>query len=262
MNHLISYATPDMSISAEILKRSAKANGIDKSYLWGRAAIEQTEFYQQNREILDTPRGSGLWAWKAWIILDLMNKLPDGEIIVYSDAGVEFVAPVQNIINRMQDDIWLFGNVWTHSHWCKGDIFKALDNYQDGLQVQASVIIFKNTLKARAFVKTWLKWCCVPQLINDAPSIYPNSQDFRENRHDQAILTTLFYKEYPGAKLHWWPAMYNAGNFIYDRLHYPQSDNYPVMFHHHRRRNNEWTLTDPLNQQITNYFKRKYPGVI
>jgi len=88
-NHLVSYATPDMSISAEILKRSAKVNGIDKCYVWGRAALEQTEFYSQNKEILDTPRGSGLWCWKPWIILDLMNKLPDGEIIVYADAGVE-----------------------------------------------------------------------------------------------------------------------------------------------------------------------------
>lgn len=263
MTHLVTYATPDMSISADILKQSAKANGVDKVYQWGRAALEQTEFYSQNKEILDTPRGSGLWCWKSYIILDLMQRLPDGDIVIYTDAGVEIVAPVQNIINRMRDDIWLFGNMWQHLHWCKADCWVPIlgnDYYgYEGKQIQASVIFIRNGYGARMFVEQWLKLCCEKQMIDDTPSRLPNHPEFMEHRHDQAIICCMAIKHrYP---LHWWPAMYNAGNFTYERTGYPASDNYPIMFHHHRRRNEEWTLTDPLNQYITNYFKRKYQNL-
>lgn len=258
--HLVTYATPDMSISADILKQSARKNGIDKCYMWGRSALEQTEFYKENREILDTPRGSGLWCWKPFLVLDLMDRIPKGDFIIYSDAGVEFVNSINHISDRITD-VWLFGNMWQHAHWCKADVPAAINpglwswsNYNK--QAQASVMLFRNTDYARDFVKEWLYFCRKPQLINDDPSIAPNHPEFREHRHDQAIATTLAYL--CGINLHWWPAMYNAGNFTYEKTGYPTTDDYPIMFHHHRRRDAEWTMTDPLNQHITNYFKKRY----
>lgn len=263
-NHLISYATPNMSISADILKQSALKNGVDKCYIWGRAALEQTEFYTENKELLDQPRGSGYWAWKPYLILDMMNRLPDNEIVIYSDAGIELVNNVNHIISRMQEDIWLFGNLWQHVHWCKAaTICNLLSNdylNYGGLQTQASVLFVRNSPQSRSFIGSWMEWCCDKYLIDDSPSHIPNHPEFREHRHDQAILCCMAIKH--RFTLHWWPAMYNAGTFPYEKTGYPASDNYPVLFHHHRRRNEEWSMTDSLNQHITNYFKRKYSGVV
>jgi hypothetical protein len=162
--------------------------------------------------------------------------MDEGDHLIYSDAGIEFCGNVNYILDRMTSDIWLFGNSWEHRFFCKGDIVKAIGGDPSGKQVQASVIVIRNSKASRAFVKEWLKWCQVPGLIDDSPSVEPNDPEFRENRHDQAILTQLAKRD--GMVLHWWPAKYNNGAFEYEKGSY--TDNYPVLFHHHRKRNNEW----------------------
>jgi hypothetical protein len=158
----------------------------------------------------------------------------------------------------MTGDIWLFGNMWQHVHWCKADVMKAINCWDSGSQVQASVIFIRNTAKAREFVDEWLTWCTVSGMIDDSPSKCLNHPEFREHRHDQAVLTTLAYRE-KLTPFHWWPAMYNGGNFIYEKTGY--NDTYPVLFHHHRLRNSDFTATDDLNRHMQKYFKSKYSFV-
>jgi hypothetical protein len=229
-------------------------------------------FHEYTPEVLKgsgidaSQRGVGFWAWKPFIINDVLSKrgsmwdMPchDGDILIYADAGVEFINNVNYIIDRMDQDIFLFGNNYEHAHWCKRDVIDAVwplptlemaewsNSHQTfpwafyGKQVQASVIFFRVSDYARKFVKEWLDWCLFEggRLIDDSPSRAPNHPEFRENRHDQAILTTMAYRE--GIKLHYWPAMYNDGAFTYEKL--PEyTDDYPILFHHHRRRNHEWS---------------------
>lgn len=257
MTNLTTYADSSMSIAAKICAASAKANGIDKVYSWTDAAIRQTDFYEQNKAILDQPRGSGYWLWKPYIILDTLQRMNEGDYLVYADAGVEFVAPVKHIIDRMQGDIWLFGNMYQHVHWCKGDaLMPNLGFYNDKYhhQVQASVIIIRNTKESKIFVEAWLYHCCKPGLIDDSKSTIPNHPEFREHRHDQAILTSLAYINLLDP-FHWWPAIYNCGAFTYEKGDY--KDNYPPLFHHHRQRNNE--IQQP--GMFRDYFHKKYPSI-
>jgi hypothetical protein len=214
-----------------------------------------------------TERGYGFWKWKPATILNRMNlpegnflkPLVDGDILIYADAGVEFINNVNYIIDRMDQDIFLFGNNWEHAHWCKRDVVEHVWPYRDdgwwgerenekawsrfGKQCQASVIFFRVSDYSRQFVDEWLKWSLFEggRLIDDSPSRVPNHPEFRENRHDQSILTTLAYRE--GLKLHYWPAVYNRGSspeFVYEKLPEYAVDNYPVIFSHHRKRNHEW----------------------
>jgi hypothetical protein len=185
------------------------------------------------------------------------------EYLIYADAGIEFIASVNEIINRMDHEIWLFGNNWEHAHWCKRDTIEAIwptfadDLHREpweyvadsatwsrfGKQCQASVIFFRVSDYTCAFVAEWLDWCLFEggRLIDDSPSRAPNHPEFREHRHDQAILTTLAYRE--GIPLHYWPAVYNRGGspeFVYEKLAEYGGDDYPVLFSHHRKRNHEW----------------------
>jgi hypothetical protein len=233
MTHLVTYHTPDMSKSAELCKQSALKHGVDKAWQWTRAALEQTEFFEQNKEILNEPRGAGLWCWKPYIILDALDKCRPDDILIYSDAGVEFIAPVTHITKSM-GDIWLFGNMYEHQHWCKADVMNDIGRWPEGKQCQASVIFVKPA--AQPFIEQWLGKCKWKAHIDDSPSGIPNHPEFKEHRHDQAILTTLAYKK--GISFHWWPATYNNGAFNYSKDGY--NDNYPVLFHHHRKRNHEW----------------------
>jgi hypothetical protein len=259
VTHLTTYSDASMSIAARICAESGKKNGIDRVWSWTDAAIRQTEFYEQNKAILDQPRGSGYWLWKPYIILDTLQRAKDGEIVVYADAGIEFIAPVKHITDRMDKDVWLFGNLYQHVHWCKADIIDRILGTGWVLdekikQVQASVILVRNTKAAREFITHWLIDCQEPGLIDDSPSKLPNHPEFREHRHDQAILTTWGY--YYNMVLHWWPAIYNCGAFTYEKTGY--NDTYPPLFHHHRCRNNE--IEQP--GMFRDYFHKKYPQIV
>lgn len=244
--HLITFASENFSISANLCVRTARFHGVTS------AAI-----CKPKEEI--TPRGYGFWRWKPAIIRALLfnceafTLLENDDILIYADAGIEFVNNVHYIIERMDQDIFLFGNMWEHAHWCKRDVIDEIWPLESklytppgcgwqafGKQVQASVIFFRVSDFTRTFVDEWLKWSLFEdgRLIDDSPSRMPNHPEFQEHRHDQAILTTLAYRE--GLKLHWWPAEYNDGAFAYEKGIF--TDNYPVIFHHHRKRNNDWTV--------------------
>lgn len=253
--HLVTYSDQNMTISAARCEESARSHNIELVWRWDREELEQTEFYAQNRSLLDQPRGAGYWVWKPFLILDTMvRRAAEGDVVIYADAGVEFVNNVRYVLDRMDQDFWLFGNNWQHAHFCKRDVIdEAWPKAQPmedlsgngnvawfafGQQCQASVIFVRNTARARELVHEWLHLCLFEggRLVDDSPSRAANHPEFQEHRHDQAILTTLAYRE--GLRLHWWPAMYNEGAFSYEKGSF--SDDYPVLFHHHRRRNNEW----------------------
>jgi hypothetical protein len=239
----ITFSDENMSKSAILCRDSALKNGAHISIMYNNSCYSD-EFKRMNEDVLKKERGAGYWMWKPYIIEKKLSQLPENDILVYTDAGVEIVNNLQIIIQRLDSDVWLFGNNYKHLDWCKMNVmdFVLPDwvfNYnEDARQVQASVIIIRNTLSARLFVREWLKLCQINGFIDDSESNVENYLDFQEHRHDQAILTCLSYKY--GIKLHWWPAHYNEGQFIYDKHLQFKDDDYPVIFHHHRKRNNEW----------------------
>lgn len=256
MTRLITFTDENMTIAAEICRQSALSNNVQEATIYGMADIDE-DFKEANKEIFASKRGPACWIWKPYLIDRELEQMNDGDILIYSDAGVEFVNNIRYVIDRMAENIWLFGNMFQHEHWCKWDIIERIFNGRDrpfGKQTQASVVLVKNTEWARTFIKEWLHYCLIPGLIDDSSSKTTNHPEFKENRHDQAILCTLAYKY--NLPLHWWPAMYNAGNFTYEKTGY--TDDYPVLFHHHRMRNAQFSSADELDRHMQNYFKRKY----
>ena len=228
----ITYTDENMTTSAGVCHDSMRANGFDKAMIKTWADLS-TEFRWFNKDILPHKRGAGYWAWKAYLIYTWLLELNEGDILIYSDAGCEWIDNPKHIIDVMDQDLFLFTSGHLHREWCKGDVL-AITDKPDALQVQASVIFIRVSDYSRRFIKEWLLWCQMPGLITDEPSIKPNHPDFREHRHDQAILTALAIRE--GIKLHWWP---DAIWFQNQRHRWPD-DKYPPMVRHHRKRNHEW----------------------
>lgn len=217
---------------------SALKHGVDVTWPQNDDTISH-EFYKMNSDVLKQGRGAGYWLWKPYFIFKALINAKDDDYVIYSDAGVEFVNSVHEIINRMDEDIFFFTNGFLQKEWCKGDIMNKINGWHtyenfNQTQVQASVIFFRVNQRTRDFVKEWLLWCQMPGLIDDSPSRFPNCKTFAENRHDQAILTALQIKY--GYKLHFWPTNYSE----HIRHTAQPEDNYPTMFNHHRKRNNEF----------------------
>lgn len=234
----ITFSDENMTISANECVKSALFNGCNMARQYHPSDFDK-RFFKKNKEILLHARGAGYWLWKPYIIrhmLEFYGDTDESTIIVYTDAGILFENDISNLILAMDGDIMLFGNRWKHGDWCKMDCLEAMGcnkpEFTEHEQLQASCIIVKNTATAREFIDEWLTWCQVPGMIDDSPSIMPNLQGFREHRHDQAILTNLALLH--GITFHWWPAQYSM------RYKANYRDKYPVMFQHHRKRNNEW----------------------
>lgn len=243
---LVCYADENMTISQKRCIESAAKYGITDVHAWSKEMIQQTEFYELNKEILDAPRGSGFWAWKSFIIYKAMLDMKDGDILLYMDAGVELINDPQHIINVMTEDVFLFGNNWNHVDFCKMDVLKTINYFVPEIdtdiltakQVQASAMFFRISKESKEFVKWWLMYCQCPGMIDDSESKIPNCPTFRDGRHDQAVITSLAL-EYK-IPLHWWPASYSNGAFTYEKIEQYKGDNYPVIFNHHRMRQEDY----------------------
>lgn len=236
MIHGITYSDEKMLQSQELCERSMEKNGVQEITRY-RSGDFEPWLVEYNKDIFTGGRGAGcFWIFKPYFIYKKILQLEDGDILIYSDAGIEWISPVYEIINRMDEDIFFFTNGFPHAEWCKWDCINSiLGDKEVALrlfkykQIQASVIFFRVNQKTRYFVKEWLLYCQMPGFIDDSPSKLPNYSTFAEHRHDQAILTCVAIKH--GYTIdHWWPTEYSM------HLERTARDSYPCMFRHHRRR--------------------------
>lgn len=244
MIRFITYSADNMTVSRDKCAVSGGKFGADMVYCFHSLNDVSDDFYTTNKVILDaefcengTRPCNGYWLAKPYFVNKVMNQSGDGDIVVYVDAGVEIIDNLQHIVNAMDQDVFLFTNGMQHADWCKASVMQAVNGKQiehEFQQVQASAIFIRVSDFTRRFIKEWLLWCQMPGMIDDSPSDIPNHPEFSAHRYDQAILTCLAYKY--GIRTHWWA---DARWFHSQRHRWPQ-DRYPLMFKHHRKRNNEW----------------------
>lgn len=262
--HLVSYATPDFKSSQDGLVSSARKFGIDSAFRYMPENIRATSFYKKFQKILDAPRGAGYWLWKPFWIKEVFNTLSEGDILIYSDAGISVIGDLQTLftICKSNDGIMLF-----HAHyddipgapgpcvnrrWTKRDCFVKMDcnesRYFDAHHFDGSFQIYQKTRKSSRFIDEYLKYCCAPEILTDQPSQcgMPELPGFIAHREDQSVLSLLAEKW--GCEGFRHPSQYGnhlkmhefrvSGELI--RLPYssePYSNSpYPTLLDHHRTR--------------------------
>ena len=202
------FATDQFAAAQLARCQSALAFGANQVTLWGRQELQATEFYRAHRGILDEPRGAGYWLWKPYIILDGLERLRPGDVLIYCDSGSAanqptFTRPLRTLVDwccehadGMLPGVYL--PQWGPTRWwTKGECFQVMgcddDAILDHPQIQATFSVWRQQQESIDFVREWLRWCTVPAAILDRkvdPSI-PDDPGFKEHRHDQSILTIL-----------------------------------------------------------------------
>ena len=66
----------------------------DKIFEYNESDIPK-DFYEKHKNILDVPRGGGLWLWKPYIVKDALSKIEDGDILFYCDSGAFFLGTLK-----------------------------------------------------------------------------------------------------------------------------------------------------------------------
>lgn len=204
--YLISYADgPEVFFQNQYaLAQSSMGRGVDFILNYRRSLLDP-QFVEENKEILDQPKGAGYWLWKPWIILKTLKNVPENAIVIYSDTGSLIKASLTPLIELAQRHPILLSVYENKEIWgcaskkVKRDVFVALNcdttECHNGPVLWAGFMIFRNTPAAREFVQSWLTYAQDPQLLTDLPSKYEPLPNAAGHCHDQAILSVLYSKD-------------------------------------------------------------------
>ena len=220
--HLVSfYGTADPGDGYAERQRhlhdtASRYGGVDINHPWNHEQLRSTDYYRQHRAILDQPRGAGYWLWKPWLILRLLEDMPEGDFLLYHDVGralsrtpgigYQFGRPVTPLLDWADSNGGIFPGIYVpvygrSARWTKRDCFVLMDcdapRYWDAPLIQAGMNVWKNTATVREFVKTWLHYCEDPRILTDQPNECGegNFSDFQDHRHDQSVLSNLVLKQ-------------------------------------------------------------------
>jgi hypothetical protein len=182
------------------LNASAVKYGIDKIISYDFDDIRQTPFYLENKGILDQQTGMGYWLWKPFIILEALKMASDGDIVIYSDCGIEIIASLDPLFDlcRAGNPILLFGNGdLPNAMWTKRDCFILMEADRESVwrapQCDAAFCLFLRSEASLQFVTEWLRYCRDQRILTDIPNSCGkrNLPEFVEHRRDQSVLSLL-----------------------------------------------------------------------
>lgn len=220
--HLVSFANgADYEESGRrLLERIQKHALFDNVDYWNIERIRATDWYSTNadyRRVLANPRGSGFWAWKPLAIYQALLAACEGDVVVWHDAGKtryryweaftsdlrirEFVAEVM----ARYSGLYAAPSSYIHGQWTKRRCLELMNC--DTLYVRRHIqfccyfLVFQNNEQNRNFVREWLEWCSIPELIDDTRHPEGEYPEFRDHRWEQSALTNMLLRYKQAGKI-------------------------------------------------------------
>lgn len=150
-------------------------------------------------------RGYGYWKWKSYLVKQQFDKMEEGDILIYADAGCDYNAKAIDrfkeyleITRTHESGILVFEDRFLERQYTKGDVFSFLIGGNSFLPISdiyqrlAGMWMMRKCTNTVAFVSQWVDVCMNHfDLITDKASLIPNFPDFIENRHDQSVFSIL-----------------------------------------------------------------------
>ena len=226
MNYLVSFA--DSRMHRSLLRLSRQADMLkffDNTYLLNEDDLSSKFKEKFKEKLILGSKGYGFWCWKPEVIINILDKINDGDCLLYIDSGchlnihgkkrlLEYFSLVKmedkGVIafqavepNRENSNLIFDGrklrNLKNYK-WIKGDIldyFNVRNNTTiiNSQEIAGGVFLIKKCKLSISIIQEWQKIIYNQfDLISDKPSVSPNLPGFVENRHDQAIWTLLCLK--------------------------------------------------------------------
>lgn len=196
-----------------------------------------SEFRARYADILSANIGAGYWLWKPYIIWKTLISCQQGDVVVYTDSGSNFIGDFTPLVRLcLEEDVIVFELEQIHKErmWSKKQCFEKMNllqpQYTDSPQRLAGFQLHRRCQRSIEFVSEWLHWCTSDRLITDDITS-ANFPEFREHRRDQSLLS-LTSKKWAIAP-HRDPCQY--GNPLINDPRYP-NDRYPQLIDSHRRK--------------------------
>lgn len=150
-------------------------------------------------------RGYGYWKWKADLVKFYLDKLDDGDVLVYSDGGICWNSTPKALLRfdeyvrmlSMEKPVLAFQEPYVEQEWTKGDLLKAAGVYDNEGVLSSCVLWGGNFMVMKSpvsmkLIDTWISLNELrKELITDHRSSTPNKLGFKEHRHDQSSFSVL-----------------------------------------------------------------------
>jgi hypothetical protein len=160
-------------------------------------------FEKHSKFIEENKKGYGYWLWKPYIIKKTIEKMNNGDILLYLDAGCEIDIHEKSFLIECFELVkkdYIIGTLGIGfvKERCKMDLILELGmndiKYLDSRQHQAGANMYLVCDETRSLVNKWYELCCNYHLIDDSDSINKNLNCFIDHRHDQSIFSLLTKK--------------------------------------------------------------------
>ena len=191
--------------SVDRIVAEAKASGYF-DVVWGfcEKDIDKKFWARHKKFILSHPRGFGYWLWRPQLVLQVLKKMNDGDVVVFADAGCTInhgpqakkrMADYIAMVKKSNHGILSFQIEQLEKHWTKNDLLLALKangKIKNSGQLLGGVWALKKNHRTVAVVQEWMRVAESDyHLIDDSPSRTKNEVGFVEHRHDQSIFSIL-----------------------------------------------------------------------
>jgi hypothetical protein len=178
--HFITFGSHGNFIdAANRLGAQVKASGLFNTItvVTGDDLKRDVTFWKTHKSFIESnPRGYGYWIWKSYIIKQQMDKLKNGDLLLYLDCGCELDIYEKDYLlecfEAAKKDLFV-GTVvgCVEKHWTKMDLILKLDMKDDPsldtFQRQSGLLLFLVCDKTRDIVNQWYTLQCEYHMIND-----------------------------------------------------------------------------------------------
>ena len=199
--HLVTYADENFVEQQKFLHQTHKEGFIHHPF--SRENLETTDFYQNNKQILDESTGAGWWIWKPYFILDVLKSSNEGDFIIYCDCGDMFSPGLKSYVeNTLTEDdqcLLLVGNN-LNGKYTKRDCFIKMncdeEDYHNSNQLEVGFMVWRVCEESIKTVSQWLEFCTDSQIINnDVSTLGEELSGFVSHRNDQSVLTNIAIRD-------------------------------------------------------------------
>jgi len=200
--HLITYGDKNYIRSKQRINNEAiNSNWFHNVTIYGPEDLGE-DFKNEFNDILKQPRGGGYWIWKFDIIKQQLIKINKNDILIYLDAGCSiningkkrFYEYIE-MLNNSDKEIISFQLPHLEICYTIKELLQHFD-IDEPKQFMASILIMKNTEKMMKIIDECINILRKDHLlVTDHYNKIGQCKEFKDNRHDQSILS-LVRKKY------------------------------------------------------------------
>ena len=185
--------------------------------------ITEDPTWKYHLQFLEDPqhesrRGGGYWFWKPLLIHYHLGLLEDGDFLLFSDVDrVDFLTWTPLLLKTMEAkgaDLAIEQTSFLEREWTKNDLYDLmcpdlLPQDDNGGQYNGNFVLLQKNAHTVKFIDDWMVAAKNYHLISDEPSQKLNFAGFKENRHDQSMLSLLIRCAYaePGKTFFEWTCL-------------------------------------------------------